>query len=369
MRTALALRLFAPAACVLALIAAATLPAGAMAQARVDVTANGGATRSVALAKGKSAIIELPVDARDVLVTNPAIADAVLRTPRRIYLLGVAPGQTDAVFFDQMGNRILSLDIRVDQDARAVAETIARVLPTSNIRVEAVNNSLILTGVASNASDADAAMRIAQQFTAKPEEVLNMIGVSGKDQVMLKVRVIEVQRNVVKQLGFNLSAVVNQLGQNQFLFGLAPSFGVNGAITGGVNGGVSLDTTKQPVVKVYDPVTQQWVDKIAPNNLLSTPQNSIGSQGLNKGAATLQALERVGMVRTLAEPNLTAVSGESAKFLAGGEYPVPTGRDTNGQVTVEFKPFGVGLGFTPVVLSDGRISLKLSTEVSELTSQ
>jgi pilus assembly protein CpaC len=342
----------------------AALPA----HAQPEMAGAQASTRSLSLGKGKSAVIELPTDARDVLVTNPKVADAVLRTPRRIFILGVDTGQTDAVFFDQMGRRILSLDIRVDLDTNAVSETIRRVVPRAHIKVESVNQSLVLSGVAESASDADAAMRIAQQFVDKPDRVLNLIGIAGKEQVMLKVRVIEVQRTAIKQLGFNLSSVINQLGRDQFIFGLAPNFGVNGALGGGFSGGYQLDTTKQPVLKYYDPVTEQWYDAISPDNLLSVPKDSIGKQGLNKANGMLQALERVGMVRTLAEPNLTAISGESAKFLAGGEYPVPVGRDLNGLITVEFKPFGVGLGFTPVVLSDGRISLKISTEVSELTN-
>jgi pilus assembly protein CpaC len=309
----------------------------------VHVSVGSGRVQSLALARGKSAIIELPVDARDVLVTNPAVADAVLRTPRRIFILGVAAGQTDAVFFDGMGHKILSLDIRVDQDVRAMSDTIARVLPTSRIRVEAVNNSVLLTGQVASLEDSDKAMKIAQQFTAKPEQVVNMLSIAGKDQVMLKVRVVEVQRSAIKQLGFNLNAVIGQLGGNQFTFAQQPTYGINGSLLGGVTTGFQRDTTQGGALP--------------------------GSDNLNSGAAKIQAFERVGLVRTLAEPNLTAVSGEAAKFLVGGEFPVPTGQDQTGRVTIEFKPFGVGLGFTPVVLSDGRISLKLSTEVSELSSQ
>jgi pilus assembly protein CpaC len=292
-----------------------------------------GATRGLALGKGKSTIIELPVDARDVLVTNPKVADAVLRTPRRIFVLGVGSGQTDAVFFDQMGRRILTLDIRVDLDSSAAADTIRRTLPGSHIVVEAVNNSLVLSGTAESAAQADAAMRIAQQFVEKPEQVLNLIGITGKEQVMLKVRVVEVQRTAIKQLGFNLDAVIGRLNDFQFQFTQSASFGVNGVPAGGSLGGVG------------------WANR---------------REG---AAAALQAFERVGLVRTLAEPNLTAVSGEAAKFLAGGEYPVPVAQDATGRITVEFKQFGVGLGFTPVVLSDGRISLQISTEVSELTNE
>ena len=334
---------------------------------RIDL-AGGGATRSIAIPRGKSAIIELPVDARDVLVTNPAVADAVLRSPRCIYVLGVASGQTDAVFFDAAGRRILSLDIRVDQDVVALEETIARVLPGSRVQIEAINDSVILTGLVLTPSDADKAAQIAGRFVARPDQVLNMLRVADKDQVMLKVRIVEMQRSVVKQLGFSLSALLNQIGEPQYLLGTAASFGINGALLGGITGGYDMDTTSQPVVSVYDPILDREFDVVDRNNPLSSPQATAGDPGLNKAKGTIQAFERVGLVRTLAEPNLTVVSGEAGRFLVGGEFPVPTGQDDNGKVSIEFKTFGVGLGYTPVVLSGGRISIKLSTEVSELST-
>ena len=343
---------------------------------RISLSASGPAARTLALGKGKSALVDLPIDARDVTVTSPAIADVVLRTPRRISVLGIASGQTDAVFFDGMGKPILSLDIRVDQDGSAAAQTIARVLPNTHIRVEAVNNSLILTGQVMNASDADKAQQIAVQFVDKPEHVLNMLTIAGKEQVMLKVRVIEVQRTAIKQLGFNMSSVIGQMGGNQFTNAFAPSWGVNGALLGGIASGFARDTTQQPELQL--PCTPGDFNHLCPfvvktpadaqNFNASTLQPTAGSDKVNKAAANVQAFERAGLIRTLSEPNLTAVSGESASTLVGGELPVPTGLDSQGRVTVEFKPFGVGLGFTPVVLSSGLISLKLSTEVSELST-
>jgi pilus assembly protein CpaC len=353
-------------------------PAAAPGELRIEMTGQGPAARTLSLAKGKSAMIELPIDARDISVTNPAVADVVLRTPRRISVLGVANGETDAVFFDGMGHPILRLDIRVDQDGSAVAETIARVLPTSHVRVEAVNNSLILSGQVSSASDADKAQQIAVQFVDKPEHVLNMLAITGQDQVTLKVRVVEVQRTAIKQLGFNMNSVIGQAGGNQWTNAFIPGYGVNGALLGGLAGGYTKNTTTQPELQM--PCTGPgWAQgslcptivnngSQASNFNAATLQNTAGSDGVNKANAMMQAFERAGLVRTLAEPNLTAVSGEAAKFLAGGEFPVPTGQDTNGRVTIEFKQFGVGLGFTPVVLSGGRISIKLSTEVSELSN-
>lgn len=299
---------------------------------RVDLTA-GGASQDLSLPRGKSAIIELPVDVRDILITNPAVADAVLRTPRRIYVLGLTSGQTDAILFDASGRRILSLNIRVDADAGALSATINRVLPGAKVKVESLGDSVILTGMVQNPIDADRAGQIALRYVAKPEQVLNMLSVAGKDQVMLKVRIVEVQRSVIKQLGVNLSAVLEQ-GSGSITVGQTANFSVNGALPGGATIGGSY-------LEALDSLT-----------------------------GSIRAFERVGLVRTLAEPNLTAVSGESARFLAGGEYPVPVNQDnSSGSVTVEYKPFGVGLAFTPVVLSGGRISLKISTEISELTTQ
>ena len=469
----------------------------------IDLSGPSAPVRTLALPKGKSAMIDLPTDARDVLVSDPKVADVVLSTPRRIYVLGVGSGQTDAAFMDASGRQILRLNIRVGQDVSVLGDTLNRLLPGSSIHVEAVNDSIVLSGEVANAASADKAVRLAGALTAKPEQVLNMLAVSESEQVMLKVRIVEVDRNIIKQLGFNLGAVTGQLGMPQYSFLNSPTYGVNGSFLGGASGGYSLNTTSQPLSalpfsnlftsglstgamsalqaagiglsgiagavssflsgtgslsaaqqtavsqylngpistvstqvtpvvnattsgapytvtaasagistsnistleKAYLnggslPITSNGVtttlnlttDQKAWLNAFNTqlptynaaatgasvinrsnPAATVttglaGSTGLNQANAMIQAFERAGLVRTLAEPNLTAVSGESAKFLAGGEFPVPIGVDNNGRVTVEFKQYGVGLGFTPVVLSKGRISLKVSTEVSELTN-
>jgi len=288
-------------------------------------------TQSLALPAGRSAVIDLPVDARDVLVSNPLVAEAVLRTPRRIYVLGLKSGVTDAMFFDASGRRLLSLAIRVDQSTSALADTINRILPGSVVKIESLNDSVILTGTVTSSADADKAVRIAAATVARPEQVINMLSIAGEEQVMLKVRIVEMQRSVIKQLGIGWRALINQAGSTQFLLNEATTYGINGALLGGLtsSGGYT--------------------------------------NGSGQVSGNIAAFEREGLVRTLAEPNLTAVSGEPAKFLVGGEFPVPVAQDTTGAVTVSFKDYGVGLGFTPVVLSGGRIQLKLTTEVSELS--
>lgn len=308
-------------------LAAAALPAAAQAQS-VRV-AMGAETQSVNLPRGRSAAIDLPTDARDVIVSNPAVAEAVLHSPRRITVIGLAPGETDAVFLDAAGRAILSLRVRVDTGVGALSDTIARVAPNADVRVEAVNESIILTGTVSSPGESDRVAQIARQFVSQPDRVLNMLSVTGADQVMVKARVIEVQRTVIKQLGVDLNAILDA-GDGLSLTQSA-TFGVAGSQLGG--GSLRY------------------------------------SDGTGEGlTSTLRAFERVGLVRTLAEPNLTSVNGENAEFLAGGEFPVPVGRDRDGNITIEFKPYGVRLAFRPVVLSEGRISLQLSTEVSELTT-
>jgi pilus assembly protein CpaC len=343
---------------------------------KVDMT-SGAANQSLSLPVGRSAVVDLPEDARDVLVSNPTVAEAVLRTPRRIFVLGMKSGVTDAMFFDAAGRRILGLSIRVEQNTSGLGDTINRILPGSQVHVEAINDSIVISGVVANAADADKAVQLAKAVVSKPDDVINMLTIAGQDQVMLKVRVLEVDRTVIKQLGFNWNAIIGQAGSTQFLLSTAATYGVNGALLGGLTGGSSINTTTQPEVLAYDPLTGARdlpvICRSACTNggqgSIATTQTTSGSTGLNQGSGNIQAFEQVGLVRTLAEPNLTAVSGESAKFLVGGEFPVPTAETITGQVSVDFKPFGVGLGFTPIVLSGGRISLKLSTEVSELSSQ
>jgi pilus assembly protein CpaC len=296
---------------------------------RVDLSGPAGAARSLALPRGKSAVIELPVDAHDVLVSDPKVANVVLSTPRRIYVMGVAAGETDAVFVDASGRQILRLNVRVDQDVSALGQTLNRILPGSTVRAEAVNDSIILSGEVPSASDADKAIRIASTFVAKPEQIVNMLSVAQPEQVMLKVRIVEVNRQVIKQLGISLGAVISKVGNGAITATTQATYGIQGALAGGISAALT----------------------------------NTANQGVD---GTLGAFERVGLIRSLAEPNLTAVSGESAQFLAGGEFPVPSG--TALTASVDYKSFGVGLGFTPVVLSKGRISLKLSTEYSQLTS-
>lgn len=344
-------------------------PAGYGQTVSVDLSGPSAPVRTLSLPKGKSAVIDLPTEAANVLVSDPKVADVVSMTRRHYSVLGVGSGQTDAAFLDASGREILRLNIRVDQDVAALGDTLNRLLPGSSIHVEPVNDSIVLTGEVQNASAANQAVRLASAFVAKPEQVVNMLAVAESEQVMLKVRIVEVNRTVVKQLGVNLNALVGQAGSAQFTFANAATWGVNGSLLGGLTSGFQGDSTQTPEVMLYDPATNAYdIPSVNRQSSVATTQTTSGSRGLNKGSAILNAFERAGLVRSLAEPDLVAISGEAGHFLVGGEFPVPVGQDNTGKVTIDYKQYGVGLGYTPIVMSKGRISLKISAEVSELSN-
>ena len=305
----------------------------------INVATHGAAqSQHITLSLDKAALVQLDTDARDVLVSNPAIVDAVVRTPRRIFLLAQKTGQTNAFFFDAAGHQILSIDIRVERDVTDLAAMIHTDMPGSEIHVAALNDNIVLTGMVQNMSDSSHAQDLAARFVGDPTKVANLLKINSSQQVMLKVRVAEVQRSVAKQLGLN-SIGAFTAGAVPIVAESANPYALAGAAIASSQG--------------------VQIGSIGSNPLSPSPNNV---------ESVLNALEQVGLVHSLAEPNLTAVSGETAKFLAGGEFPVPTARDQYGNVTVEFKQFGVGLSFTPVVLGPNSISLQISSEVSELTN-
>ncbi|MDB5601378.1 MAG: Flp pilus assembly protein secretin CpaC [Xanthobacteraceae bacterium] len=299
----------------------------------IRLAANDGASKFVPLGIGKSVVIDLPRDIKDVLVADPKIANAVVRSARRLYLIGVTVGQTNVFVFDGEGKQLAGLDIAVTRDLNGLRAALKSSLPGAEIRVEGLGESVMLSGTATNQAEAQQAVDLAGKLVGDANKVVNSIVVRGRDQVMLKVTVAEIQRDVIKQLGIDLSGSLNY-GAATLNFTSSNPFAASG--------GALSDTA---AVGTWKSVT-----------------------------ATLRAMERAGVLRTLAEPNITAISGESATFLAGGEFPIPAGFTCDPttrqcQVSVEFKKFGVGLNFTPVVLTEGRISLKVMTEVSELSNE
>jgi pilus assembly protein CpaC len=297
------------------------------------------APHHLSLSRSKGIVIELDRDAREVFAANPNLVDVVVRAPRRIYVMAhELAGQTNLIMLDAEGNQIATVEIDVEADVANLIDQIARAMPGTKVKAQTVNGNVVLSGSVSNVQEASRAQDIAQQFQGSVGKVVNGLTIDQRQQVLIQVRVSEMSRAVSKQLGINQLTSVNVAGtpivvatDNQFsLLGRAIS-DISGAVIG----------------KTCAPMPCA-----APNNI----------------QAELKALERIGLVHTLAEPNLTAVSGEAAKFLAGGEFPVPVGRDRDGNITIEYKQFGIGLAFTPVVLGEGRISLQVSTEVSELTN-
>lgn len=313
---------------------------------RMNMPAARDATQTLTLNINKTSVLEFDSDIDDVVIANPAIADAVARDKRHVYVMAKAAGESNIIFLDAAGRKMLTLEVSVTDGIAGMDQLrglIKKYVPNSKVQVESVNGRVILAGSVANIAASDRVITLARQYAKDDASVLNMMSIEGKDQVALKVRVVEMQRSVVKQLGINLAGSVGfgeltgSTFQNILKASTSNTFGVAGSALGGL---------------------AATIDDV--NLVGGVPQSNI-QLGIN-------ALERVGLLRTLAEPNLTAITGESAKFLAGGEFPVPVAQD-QGKVSIEFKPFGVGLGFTPVVLSEGRISLQISTEVSELTQQ
>jgi pilus assembly protein CpaC len=315
---------------------------------KVDTGRGGAAYQTLTLGAGKAAIVELPVDVRDVLVSNPAALDAVVRSPRQVYLLGLTAGtSTNAVFFDVAGRQILNLDVTVGNDMSALEDLFKAYIPDADLKAEAVRGSMVLSGTVATAAEADRAVQLAKKFVISQSgsttagEVINLIQIAQSQQVLLKVRIVEMQRSLIKQLGLNLGAA-----------GLTEGGHTAWRILQN-NGGFAYDADTGTI---KTPFTDGFDGGISSAN---------GSTSID---ATIKAMEELGLVRTLAEPNLTAISGSPAKFLAGGEIPVNSTLDQNGNVVVNYKPYGVGLGFTPVVMGAGRISLQLNTEVSDIGS-
>ncbi|MGJ5136679.1 type II and III secretion system protein family protein [Bradyrhizobium oligotrophicum] len=290
--------------------------------------------RFLSLGIGKSVVVDFPQDVKDVLVADPKVANAVVRSARRAYIIGAAVGQTNVVFFDGEGQQVAAYDIAIKRDLNGVRQALSQSIP--GVKIDGVGEGVILTGSVSSPVEAQQAGEIAARLVGGADKVVNSIVVRGRDQVMLKVNVSEVRREIVKQLGIDLSASLN--------YGTAV---------------VNFNNT--------NPFTAYGKSLVGTNGLSAT------GGGLSSVSATLRAMETAGVVKTLAEPNLTAISGESATFIAGGEFPIPGGYSCDPttrvcSTSITYKKFGISLNFTPVVLGEGRISLRVMTEVSELSN-
>lgn len=303
---------------------------------------NGAATSALNVPMNRAVVVESDQIFAELSIANSAIADISSLSERTIYVLGKEPGRTTLTLIDESGRLISNVEIHVTPDISEFKERLGQILPGERIEVRTANNGLVLSGQVSSLAKLDAALELAGRYA--PDRVSNLMTVGGTQQVMLKVRFAEMQRSVSKSLSASL-------GVNAGLFGAG-----NSGVTGG----------SQNLTSAANRTALQGGSN--PSN-----SNSAGALGFSFGAGNLQvglmleALETKGVVRTLAEPNLTALSGQSAYFLAGGEYPVPTTAN-NGSVSVTYKPFGVEMAFTPRVLDSRRINLEINTSVSAIDS-
>jgi pilus assembly protein CpaC len=362
------------------IMASLTIMAGICAvhaQDNAEARFNGAVTpRRIAMEVGMSRIIELPQDAAEIFVANPKVANAVVRSPRKLYVVGMDTGETSVVALDQQGREIEHLELSVRRDIHLgdLRQILRAAMPAAEIVARTVNDTIILTGAVDSIEDAqracDIAKGVAQRVNAGAPagaqgapgagagsapgatgacadgRVVNVLTIRGRDQVMLKVTVAEIDRNIAKQLGITTSSAT-------FSWGTFTQF--NPFAVQGVLGSAAALAPGYPA-------------NATPTALTATnPANTL--------SATLQAFERYGVTRILAEPAVTAVSGENAKLTVGGEIPIPSvpqctvaSSTTAGSCTggTTYQPYGVTLRFSPVVLSEGRILLHLATEVSEL---
>jgi pilus assembly protein CpaC len=321
-----------------------------------SVSTSEGAVKSLQLGVGRSVIVDLPEDAAEIFVGEPKVANAVVRSARRLYVSSLAAGQTTIFALAADGRKIAVLDISVGRDVGELATLLNAAIPGNDIHVRTVADSIILTGSVASAGDAQKALDIASGFlnedkttgadgkqTAQVQgKVVNSLIIRGLDQVSMRVTVSEIRRDILKQLGVNM---LGSTGRGSYLT-LSNPFSVNGEVPAG----------------------------LLPGGYTAAAAGALGTLSWSRGAETfaaqLEALEQQGVVRTLAEPTVTAVSGESAKFLAGGTIPIPNGETcaatTGCTISYVQQPYGVTLNFTPVVLSPGRIQLHIATEVTDI---
>jgi pilus assembly protein CpaC len=309
--------------------------------------ADSSSARSIEMGVGRSIIVDLPRDAKEVFVGNPGVANAVVRSSRKLFVIGVSTGATTIIALDGEGQQIAALEMQIGREPGLLQKTIKTALPHTNVQAVSIGDTIVMTGTVDTVLEAQKAMDIAKGFVGMSVvggsqvegKVINSLTVRGKDQVMLKVTVAEVKRTAIKQLGVNLSG--------------------NWGVAGKTIGGSSVND-----------FTSSLVGPSSAINLASRAGSALAQ-------IDVKMLERHGVLRTLAEPTLTAISGETAKFTAGGEIPVPKSEETvqnllggiSTKIGVEYKPFGVMLNFTPVVLSEGRISLSIGTEVTEIDAE
>lgn len=305
----------------------------------------------VTLIKGVAKVVDMPGPVSDIMVANPALVDVSALQSNKLYIVGLNFGTTNVMALDAAGNVVRNLVVHVKVDDIAIQAMVRKLFPKEDVTVTSLYDRIILTGYVSTPDVAQKVSDFVEQTALEAEKggsnsggsasrdsfIVNMLKVAGEQQVLLKVKIIEASRDMVRDLGIETNTGLN----------------LNDTLDGRVVSGI---TTDAGTGLLKDPLGSGVV-------LLN--QNAAGG-AIGPVSFIIRALEENGLLNTLAEPNLTAISGETAGFLAGGEFPIPTSRDQNNNVIVSYHPFGVALNFKPIVMSNDRISLQLQTEVSNI---
>ncbi len=313
---------------------------------RLPASTGAPVTRKITIGLDKSMLVEVSEDLQNVLVSNPEVVDAVVQTSRQVYLLAKAVGEANTFLIGPDGQKIAFLEITVNRDLTVLNDSLQRLLPGSKVRAEMMGDTIVLAGSVASPEDANRAAELAGRVVKSKDKVVNMLATDTKEQVLLKVQVAEMHRDGLRRIGVDLPGAVLTAGNFTFTKVIQNGFPVTSAIVPAAQAIAGA----APLVAGGSAFNPQW-----------------GANGQSV-SAMIQALERSGVLRTLAEPTLTAMSGETAKFLAGGEFPVPVAQNEN-TISVEWKQFGVNVSFKPIVMTEGRISLNISAEVSELTNE
>jgi pilus assembly protein CpaC len=323
-------------------------PAPALAQPQAVRPAN-----DVILSAGTGRMVKLDGAMTDVFVSNPGVADVQVRSADQLYVFGKSAGETTVFATDKNGRTVWSANVRVGTNLGSLSEFLKIAMPEAQLEARPINGMVLLTGTVAAPADVEEANRLVQSFVGNGTQLISRIKTATPLQVMLQVKISEVSRTLAKDIGFNL---LTRDSSGGFIFGIGR--GTPGTIKTHVGSTVDPTSGANPGDTVFG-----FNGKAG--------ATSLGFAGSLLGLdilSTLDLAENDGRVRTLAEPNLTALSGETASFLAGGEFPVPVAGGING-TSIEFKEYGVSLAFTPTVLEDGRISMRVRPEVSELSSE
>ena len=295
-------------------------------------------------------LVRLSKRANSVFVANPAIADVSVKSDRLVYVFGTGVGETTLYAVDAQDNIVANLAVAVTHNVSRLNASLRQLAPAGGIKAQSLDGGIVLTGAVDNATVSENARRLATRFLGDDDEVINQLAVTAPNQVNLRVRIAEVSRQVIDQFGFNWEAVFT--GSTSFLFGLATGDPVIPNSLFGAN-----TISPQPGIGTF----------LSRNGLETSSGFFRSTAGNFEISGLIDLLAQNGLVTILAEPNLTALSGETASFLAGGEFPIPVPQRT-GSITIEFKKFGVSLAFTPTILGSNRISMRVRPEVSQLSN-